>query len=347
MSVATSDPLALDGEALGAWLSRQSPEFSGPISLKRFEGGQSNPTYLLACGERRFVLRKKPPGPLLPSAHLVEREYRVISALCGAGFQVPRPVLICEDGSVIGTAFYLMELVSGRQFWDPALPDCAPAERGALYDAMNATLARLHGVDWRAVGLADFGKPKNYLARQIARWRRQYEGARLAPFPDMDRLIAWLEANLPDEASDAPVAIVHGDFRIDNMIFDAREPKVLAVLDWELATLGHPLADLAYNCLPFRLPSRIAGRGVAGLDLASLGLPSEAAYVESYRRKAGCGPIANWPFFVAFAAFRVASILFGVRARARQGNAASSNAEEIGGLADVYAEIGWRAAQEG
>jgi aminoglycoside phosphotransferase (APT) family kinase protein len=342
-----SDPLALDTDALGAWLARQSTAFASPITLKRFEGGQSNPTYLVTSGDRRFVLRKKPPGLLLPSAHLIEREHRVLAALHGAGFPVPRPLLLCEDNSVIGTSFYLMEHVAGRIFWDASLPGCAPNERSALYFAMNATLAHLHRLDWRALGLGDFGKPENYAARQLARWRRQYENARSEPSPDIDRLIEWLEDHLPADTPQMPTSIVHGDFRIDNLIFHPEEPRVIAVLDWELATLGHPLADLAYNCLVYRLPSRVAGRGLglAGLDLASLGVPNESAYIEAYRRNVNGASIADWRFFLAFAAFRVASILTGVRARARQGNAAAANAEEMGALAEVYAATGWQVAR--
>jgi aminoglycoside phosphotransferase (APT) family kinase protein len=335
----------LDLEALHAWLERRSPDFRAPLTLRQFEGGQSNPTYLLTSGERRFVLRKKPPGALLPSAHMIEREFRIIGALHPTGFPVPEPIVFCDEASVIGTPFYVMAHVAGRTFWDPALPECGPSERAAIYDSMNATLTRLRGVDWRAAGLADFGRPENYVARQIARWSRQYAESRVAPSEDMDRLIEWLNAHAPEDRPDLdPPGIVHGDFRIDNMIFHPTEPRVLAVLDWELATIGHPIADLAYNCLPWRLPSRLKGRGLDGLDLAELGIPGEAAYVETYCRRAGRPPIEGWTFFLGFALFRVAAILEGVKARALKGNASSTSAGELGGLASVYAELGRRVA---
>jgi aminoglycoside phosphotransferase (APT) family kinase protein len=338
-------PALPDAQALSAWLSRHAPEFGQTLALRPFEGGQSNPTYLIETGGRRFVLRKKPPGVLLPSAHQIEREYRVIGALHAVGFPVPRPIVLCEDASVVGTAFYVMEHVAGRIFWDPSLPECGASERGAIYDAMNETLARLRLVDWRATGLAVFGRPENYVARQIARWSRQYEGSHTAPSKEMDRLIAWLNAHAPAERPDVdPPSIVHGDFRLDNMIFHPTEPRILAVLDWELATIGHPVADLAYNCLPWRLPSSLKGRGLQGLDLAALGVPDESAYVDAYRRRVGRPPIEDWSFFLAFALFRVAIILEGVKARANQGNASSASANEIGGLASVYAELARRIA---
>lgn len=331
----------IDARALGAWLALHSPEFAPEVTLSRFEGGQSNPTYLLESGGRRFVLRRKPSGVLAPSAHQIEREYRVIGALGDAGFPVPRPILLCEDASVIGVAFYVMEHVEGRIFYDPALPNCSADERGAIYDAMNDTLARLRLVDWRAAGLGDFGRPENYLARQLSRWTTQYRMSSAEPSEDMERLIAWLTANAPEDRADLdPPAIVHGDFRIDNMIFHPTEPRVLAVLDWELATLGHPIADLAYNCLPWRLPAGLPGRSLQGIDLPALGIPDEAAYMEAYCRRVGRPPIENGSFYLAFALFRVAAILEGVRARAEQGNASSANAGQVGALAGVYAQAG-------
>ncbi len=309
--------------------------------IRQMRGGQSNPTFLVATDRGEYVLRKQPPGRLLPSAHAVDREYRVLDALKDTDVPVPRPVLFCGDREVIGTPFYLMQRLSGRVFWLPALPELEAGERRAIFRAMAETLARLHRVDWRAVGLADFGKPGNYFARQVARWSRQWQDSQTRANPAIDRLAAWLPAHIPpgDET-----AICHGDYRLDNLIFHPREPRVIGVLDWELSTLGHPLADLGYNCICF-VTSPDYYKGVQGLDLAARGLPTMQEHVETYCRMAGRGDgITN--FHLAFALFRLAVILEGVLARSRQGNAASTDAERVGSLGLVLAARGWQLAEE-
>ena len=314
-------------EALAAWLAAHVPGCDGPVTLEKFAQGQSNPTYLVRSGlvrsgERRFVLRAKPPGPLLPSAHQVEREYRVMRALAGTGVPVPRVLALAgDDASPIGRGFFVMAHVEGRIFFDPALPGMAPAERAAIYDAMNVVLARLHGVDPAAVGLADFGRPGGYFARQTARWAAQYRASVPEPLPAMERIMAWLEAHCPED--DGQVALVHGDWRLDNMIFHPDRPEVVAVLDWELSTLGHPLADLAYQCMQWRLPHTSGMRGLGGLDRAALGLPDEAAYVAAYAARRGWDGVPHWRFALVFAFFRLAAILAGVAARAEAGNASN------------------------
>ena len=333
-----------DESRLADYLNGRLPDFAPPIAIRQFEGGQSNPTFLLDSGGRRLVLRKKPPGALLPSAHLVEREYRVMTALAGSGVPVPAMHLLCEDAGIIGTSFYVMDHIEGRVFRDPALPGMAAAERGALYDVMNDVLARLHAVDWRAAGLADFGKPERYLARQTDRWTRQYQASKTEEIGAMDRLIDWLPAHLPD---DDAVAIAHGDFRLENLIFHPTEPRVMAVLDWELSTLGHPLSDLAYNCMTYHFPAEgLSFPGLGGLDLTALGIPSEADYVAAYCRRSGRADIPDWPVFLAFSLFRMAAILQGVYARALQGNAASEKAARMGGMPALLAGIAWEIAGE-
>jgi aminoglycoside phosphotransferase (APT) family kinase protein len=332
-----------DERRLAEYLAGSLPGFAGAMTLRQFQGGQSNPTFLVESGGRRWVLRKKPPGKLLPSAHMVEREYRVIRALADTDVPVAPAPLLCEDAAVIGTPFYVMEFVDGRVFTDPGLAALPAQERSAIYDAMNDTLARLHKVDWRGVGLGDFGRPDNYVARQIARWSKQYEASKTGDVPDMDRLIAWLPRNIPahDETT-----LVHGDFRLGNMIFHPREPRVVAVLDWELSTLGHPLSDLAYNCMLYHLPADLPTvRGFGDVELAALGIPDERAYVASYVRRTGRDPGADWPFYLAFSFFRYAAIVQGVYARALQGNASSATAEQLGRTAPRLAAIGWRLAE--
>lgn len=314
--------LGISVEALGAYLERHVAGFTGLRGARKFSDGQSNPTYLLDAASGACVLRAKPPGQLLKSAHMVEREYRVMRALRGTGVAVPEMYhLAGDENSPIGRAFFVMEYLDGRIFWDPALPELDRAERGPVYDAMNATLAALHGVDVEAAGLSDFGKPGNYFARQTDRWTRQYRASVLEPRPDVDRLIAWLEAHMP--ADDGQVALVHGDYRLDNMIFAPDAPRVIGVLDWELSTLGHPLADLAYQCMQWRLPHAAGMRGLGGLDRAGLGLPTEAEYVAAYCTRRGIAGIDNWPFYLAFAFFRLAAILEGVVRRAHDGNASN------------------------
>jgi aminoglycoside phosphotransferase (APT) family kinase protein len=339
-----------DEARLAEYLHRNLPGCAGAIAIRQFQGGQSNPTFLVEAngiegGGRRWVLRKKPPGKLLPSAHMVEREYRIIRALADTGVPVPPARLLCEDASIIGTPFYVMDFVQGRVFTDPKLPDLSPADRSAVYIAMAETLAKLHSVDWRAAGLADYGRPENYVPRQIARWSKQYEASKTGEIPAMDKLIEWLPAHIPprDEAT-----IAHGDYRLGNLIFHPTEPRVVAVLDWELSTLGHPLSDLAYNCMLYRLPADLPTvRGFGDADLKALGIPDERTYVATYAKHTGRDPGADWAFFLAFSLFRYAAIVQGVYARALQGNASSASAEQLGRAAPRLAEIGWQLAEQG
>lgn len=319
-------------------------DFRRLTTVLQYQGGQSNPTFLLEAGGTRYVLRKKPPGDLLPSAHLVEREYRLMRALAATDVPVPRMYLLCEVADVIGTAFFVMEHVDGRIIPDPALGEAASAaERSAIYEAMCEALARLHMVDYEAIGLKDFGKPGNYVARQIDRWTRQFYAAKTVEVPSMDALIEWLPDNIPQEDE---TAITHGDFRLDNTILHPTEPRVIAILDWELSTLGHPLGDLAYNCMTYHLPHGAANlRGLGGLDYQALGIPSEEAYVENYCRRTGRDGIPSWDFFMAFSMFRLASICQGVYTRGLRGNASSENALELGRKVPVLADAGWRIAR--
>ncbi|NJD35932.1 MAG: phosphotransferase family protein [Betaproteobacteria bacterium] len=331
---------ALDTVRLAAWMQAHVEGFSGTLHIEKFKGGQSNPTFMLTAGGRKYVLRRKPPGKLLPSAHAVDREYKVISALAGSEVPVPRTWALCEDDSVIGTMFFIMDCVDGRILWDPALPGMNPAERAAIYDEMNRVIAALHKVDYAAVGLADYGKPGQYLERQVARWSKQYRASETEKIEAMDRLIDWLPQNIPpgDETS-----VVHGDFRLDNTVFHPTEPRMLAVLDWELSPLGHPLADFAYHCMGWRLsPGQF--RGLVGYALAALGIPSEADYGAAYCRRTGRDPIPprDWGYYMAFNMFRMAGILQGIMARALQGNASSSDAIEAGKRARPLAEEAWR-----
>jgi aminoglycoside phosphotransferase (APT) family kinase protein len=330
---------AIDAERLGGWLAAHVAPLDGPLEIAQFKGGQSNPTYLLAAGSQRYVLRRKPPGKLLPSAHAVDREYRVIRALAGTDVPVAKAHALCEDDSVIGTAFYVMEYVAGRVFWDPGLPDLDPAARAAIHDEINRVIAALHSVDFAAVGLGDFGRTGEYIARQVARWSKQYQASETERIPAMDNLIAWLPENIPagDESS-----IVHGDYRIDNVIFNPTEPRILAVLDWELSTLGHPVADFAYHCMVWRIPPGLV-RGLGGLDLAALGIPTEGEYVAAYCRRtdrAGIEP-RDWEYYMIYNMFRIAAIAQGVMARALQGNASSAQALEAGRAARPLAELAW------
>lgn len=333
-----------DQARLLGWLQRHAGFGAEPITVRQFEGGQSNPTFLLLGAEHRYVLRKKPPGHLMPSAHAIDREFRVLKALAGTPVPTPNPLLYCEDETVIGSAFYVMDFVEGRILTDPLLPQSTPTERAALYDAMNETLAQLHLVDWRSVGLADFGKAEGYFARQIARWRKQYEATRLEPIADLDALLAWLCAHLPDD--DEAAAIAHGDFRIGNLIFHPTEPRVVAVLDWELSTIGHPLADLAYNCMTYHLiRDDPVAPGFIGADLPALGIPSEADYVARYGRRTGRDPAPLWRFAMAFSLFRTAAIQQGVYARSLQGNASSDTAARFGESCKRVARAGLEVAQ--
>jgi aminoglycoside phosphotransferase (APT) family kinase protein len=331
---------AIDLERLAAWLEKHVGPLAGPLEAAQFKGGQSNPTYLLAAGAQRYVLRRKPPGKLLPSAHAVDREYRVIRALADTDVPVARALALCEDESVIGTAFYVMEYVSGRVFWDPRLPELALAGRRAIHDEINRVIAALHVVEPEAVGLGDYGRTGEYIARQVSRWSKQYQASETEKIEAMDRLIAWLPENIPAEDE---TRIVHGDYRIDNVIFHPTEPRILAVLDWELSTLGHPLADFAYHCMVWRIPPGVF-RGLGGLDLAPLGIPSEREYVEVYCRRTGRAGIEprDWEYYMVYNMFRIAAIVQGVMARALQGNASSAQALETGRAARPLAEMAWR-----
>ncbi len=314
-------PLPFSTETLALCLTTNVPGFSGFQSVRKFDTGQSNPTYFVVADSGRYALRMKPPGILLKSAHAIEREFRVLQALAKGPVPVPPALYLCEDASVLGAAFYVMAFVEGRIFWDPALPDASREDRSAIYDAMNRTLVALHKINPNEVGLADFGRPGSYFARQTARWSDQYRASETEVEPDMDALIQWLADHQP--ADDGRIAIVHGDWRIDNMIFHQTRPEIIAILDWELATLGHPFADLAYQCMQWRLPHEGNFRGLAGVDRAKLGIPDEASYVADYARRMGISGIPNWNFCLAFSFFRLAAILQGVKKRALSGNASN------------------------
>ena len=333
-----------DVAALEGYLREHVPGFAGPLEVEQFKGGQSNPTYRLRAGGKSYVLRRKPPGTLLPSAHAVDREYRVITALAATGVPVARTYALCTDESVIGTMFYVMDYVEGRVLWDPQLPGIARAERAAIFDEVNRVIAALHRVDYRAIGLETYGKPGNYFARQIDRWSKQYRASETEKIAAMDRLIEWLPQNIPagDETS-----IVHGDYRIDNVIFHPAEPRILAVLDWELSTLGHPMADFSYHMMAWRLSST-EFRGLRGCDLAALGIPSERDYRDAYLRRTGAAAPSekDWSFCMAYNMFRAAAIFQGVMARAVAGNAASAQAVETGRRARPMAELGWKEVEE-
>ncbi len=327
----------LDEAALARHLADHLPGFRGPLEVRQFEGGQSNPTYFLHAASGDYVLRKKPPGQLLPSAHAVDREYRVMRALA-ANVPVPQALLMCDDASVIGTPFFIMGCVDGRVFRQPHLPGVSAPDRAAMYEDMADVLARLHSVDVNAIGLSDYGKPGNYYSRQIGRWGQQYVAAKTDEIPSMDRLMAWLPAHIP---SGDDVAIVHGDYRVENLIFHPTEPRIVAIVDWELSTLGHPLADLAYNCLTYYLPAEALGRAEA-VDSDRSGMPDEASYIAAYCRRTGRDGVPNWNFYLAFSMFRLASILQGVYARGLQGNAASTYALQRGAAARVIADRAWQ-----
>lgn len=336
----------LDEQKLAAYLRQHLPEFEGELRVLQFQGGQSNPTYLLEVGQRRYVLRKKPPGKVLPKAHMVEREYQIIRALADhTDLPVPPARFLCEDDSIIGTPFYVMDYVEGRIISHPALLAVDRAERQPIHFSAIDTLADLHRVDVSAVGLSGYGRPEAYVERQVSRWTKQYLASRTGDMPAMEKLMAWLPENIP--ATDE-CAIAHGDFRLGNLILHPTEPKVMAILDWELSTLGHPLADLAYFCLPYHLPAEIKGmRGLVGEDLEALGVPEEADILARYCKRVGRDSIPDWHVFLAFSLFRLAAIVQGVYARALQGNAANADALEVGQRASILAEAGWRIAQSG
>ena len=343
---------AFDVGALERHLHARLPGFRGPLGVRQFKGGQSNPTYELRTPGALYVMRSK-PGPaakLLPSAHAVEREYRVMDALGPTGVPVPRMLLLCEDESVVGRAFYVMEHVAGRVLWDQSLPALTPPERAAHYDEMNRVIAALHTVDPVAVGLADYGRPGNYFERQIGRWSKQYQASITEPIEAMDRLIEWLPSHIPESARDErEVRIVHGDYRLDNLVFEADRPRVSAVLDWELSTLGHPLADFSYHCMSWHIPPG-SFRGIGGLDLAALGIPSERDYVARYCERTGRGDVdavmADWNFYLAYNLFRIAGILQGIAKRVETGTASSDAARQSAAGARPLAEMGWRLASQ-
>lgn len=342
---------AFDVDRLSDWLREHLSDFAGPLQVEMFKGGQSNPTYKLLTPQRSYVMRAK-PGPvakLLPSAHAIEREYRVMKALEGTPVPVARMLALCEDEAVIGRAFYVMEFVDGRVLWDQSLPGMTPAQRGEIYDEMNRVIAALHCVDPTAVGLADYGRPGNYFERQIARWSKQYQASITQPIEAMDRLIDWLPAHIPPRArDDRLVRIVHGDYRLDNLMFDATQPRVRAVLDWELSTLGHPLADFSYHCMAWHIPPG-AFRGIGGLDLAALGIPSESDYIRRYCERTGLATpdelAADWNFYMAYNLFRIAAILQGIAKRVEAGTASSAQARASGAGARPMAELAWSFAQ--
>jgi len=342
-------PLSPDGPALQAWLAPHWPAAAAGLQLSRLAGGQSNPTWLLTAddGSQR-VLRAK-PGPqaaLLPSAHAIEREFAVLQALQGSEVPVPQVHEFCADESVIGAAFYLMAFVPGRVLREASLPGLSPAERAAVHDEANRVLAALHRVDWRARGLQDFGRPEAYFERLIARWTRQYRASLTTELPAMERLIEWLPAHIPASARDPQaLALLHGDYRLENMVFHPSEPRVLAVLDWELSTLGHPLSDLAYHAMAWHHPPGPL-QGLAGLDLAALGIPTEPAFVARYLARMGRDDLAavqaDWPFYLACNLFRLGAILQGIARRVQDGTAASPIAREVSAQAGAVAERGWR-----
>jgi aminoglycoside phosphotransferase (APT) family kinase protein len=336
---------AFDLDRLEAHLRGRIAGFDGPLSVQRFTGGQSNPTFKLITPRRSYAMRCKPgsAAKLLPSAHAIEREFRLQTALAASEVPVARMHYLCEDEAVIGCAFYVMDFVAGRIFWEQSLPELSKTERGAVYDEMNRVIAALHRIDYTALGLADYGKPGNYFARQIDRWSRQYRASQTENIEAMDRLIDWLPAHIPPEP-EPPTSIVHGDFRLDNLIFHPSEPRALAVIDWELSTLGHPLADFAYHTMSWHIPPD-RFRGIAGLDLAALGIPREAEYWAAYLRRTGLQVAADRNFYLAYNLFRSAGILQGIAKRVQEGTASSASAADVGKSARPMAELGWHFAQ--
>ncbi len=341
--LATTRPgLEVDAARHEQWMSANIAGFRGPLSVKQFRGGQSNPTYLLETPHQHYVLRRKPPGELLASAHAVDREYRVLAALSEFPVPVPRVFALCEDAAVIGTAFYVMQHVAGRIVWDSALPEVPPDARRMHFEAMNAALASLHNVDYRAAGLADFGRAEGYIARQVSRWSKQYmadsDAGRIGA---MDRLVEWLPAHLPESSA---VAVVHGDYRIDNLVFHPTEPRVLAILDWELATIGDPIADFAYHLMIYRLPT-LAIPGLVGVDLEAQGIPSESDYVALYCQRTGRESLPDLDVYLAYSMFRLAAIFHGIRGRVLRGTAVSPRAREYAQHVEALAECAWQQAE--
>ena len=339
-----SERLRFDEAALERWMQEHVEGFRGPMTVSQFKGGQSNPTYRLDTASASYVLRRKPPGKTLPGAHAVGREYRVLAALGAQGYPVPRVHALCEDESVVGTAFYLMDMVPGRIVWEAWFPGLTREARAAHFDAMNATIAQLHAFDPDAIGLGSYGKPNAFLERQVARWSNQYltdtDGGRV---PAMDKLVDWLGKHLPPDSGRS--SVVHGDFRCDNMIFDAREPSVRAVLDWELSTLGDPAADFTYHLMMYRMPAGLF-TGLKGLDLEGLGIPSEEEYVAAYCRRTGRDGLPHLDYLIVFVLFRIAAILHGIRGRLARGSASSAHAEATAAQTEPLAELAWSEAQK-
>ncbi|MEY2780804.1 MAG: hypothetical protein RL307_508 [Pseudomonadota bacterium] len=344
-----SDAHRFNEEALLAWLKSHIPGLDGKLQVDMFKGGQSNPTYRLSLGNRQFVMRAK-PGPaakLLPSAHAIEREFKVMDALSQTNVPVAKMHALCEDESVIGRAFFIMDFVQGRVLWDQSLPGMTPAQRAAIYDEMNRVMSALHSVNPDEIGLSDYGRPGNYIERQIARWSKQYRASITEPVPAMDQLMDWLPANLPASAQLPRISVVHGDYRMDNMIFHPTEPKVLAVLDWELSTLGHPLADFSYHCMSWHIEPGTF-RGIGGLNLAELGIPSEIDYIRRYCERTGfCSVdtlVNDWNFYLAYNLFRMSAILQGIAKRIEEGTASSDQAKRSAAGARPMAELAWKLA---
>lgn len=333
----TSNTLDFDTDTLASYLEQHIENFSGPLTAEKLPGGQSNPTYMIKAASGKYVLRRKPSGALLKSAHAVDREFRVMAALANTDVPVAKTYHLCEDDSVIGSMFYVMEFIEGRVMWDPALPDMNAEQRRAIYNEMNRVLAGLHSVDIDAAGLSDYGKPGSYFERQLGRWSKQYRASETETITEMETLLEWLPANMP--ANDDCVALAHGDFRLDNMMFHPTEPTVLALVDWELSTLGHPYADLAYQCMQLRLSRECVMPGLGDLDRQQLGIPSEQEYVAQYCKRRGLEGIPNWNLYLAFSFFRLAAILQGVKKRALEGNASSEKAMKMGELVRPLSEM--------
>jgi aminoglycoside phosphotransferase (APT) family kinase protein len=329
----------LDVEKLSDYLTQHMTGFKAPLSAEKFEGGQSNPTFKLTTADgKHYVLRRKPPGELLKSAHAVDREFRVISALCDTDVPVPKTFVLCEDDAIVGSMFYIMEYKEGRILWDPLLPEAADnAERSAIYDAMNQTMAALHNVDVDAVGLTSFGRTGSYFERQLNRWSTQYRASETRHIAAMESLMTWLAANMPED--DGTVTLVHGDYRLDNMMFHPTEPRVIALLDWELSTLGHPLADLANQCMAWMLPREGRIKGLGGVDRVALGIPSDEEYIARYCERTGRDSIENWNFYLVFSLFRLAAILQGIVKRAQIGTASSTEADSEGDAVRDLADL--------
>jgi aminoglycoside phosphotransferase (APT) family kinase protein len=339
-----AERLRFDEAALTGWMETNVPGFAGPVTVSQFKGGQSNPTYRIDAASGSYVLRRKPPGALLPGAHAVDREYRVLAALGRQSFPVPRVYALCEDDGVIGTAFYVMDMVPGRIVWEASFPGLTREERAAHFDAMNATIAQLHNYDPDAIGLGDYGKATGFVERQVARWSKQYLGDTDAGrVPAMDLLVEWLAKHLPPDSGRS--SVVHGDYRCDNMIFDAEKPRVRAVLDWELSTIGDPAADFVYHLMMYRMPAGMF-TGLQGLDFAALGIPTEDEYVAAYCRRTGRDHLPNLDYLIVFVMFRIAGILHGIRGRLVRGSASSAHAEATAALTEPLAELAWTEAQK-